>query len=322
MKKTPKRHIITLAFFCYMFCSCSFPIWFINFSTEEQPRLRDQNHHHVLDLSGYGIGMDMSKRAMLEQLNFFSGKPLLDIRKVMITHQGNPVSFKVETYNEVGKRKRVKSTMILPEHHLLHLYLKTPSKMKDGDEICITEADFPHQGDTLSFKAIYKSQNRSQYLYPYHRINKVVCNDDEGNPVAEISLQFTHKPNLFRLYARGVATKNEYTHIPIKRVESIEKALRKKDKDVIYMIQDQFRFELSSTDLRLYDYESFCRGIDSQAGLHVFQSVFLILPEKKRELNKDDQLVIMPGDLLIYHGKPVITKPIRLSLYPKHEGEK
>ncbi len=88
------------------------------------------------------------------------------------------------------------------------------------------------------------------------------------------------------------------------------------------MIQDQFRFELSSTDLQLYDYESFCKGIDSQVGLHVFQSVFLILPEIKRDLNNDDQLVIMPGNLLIYHGKPVITKPIRLSLYPKHEDKK
>ena len=320
------RHFILLALFCYLCCSCSFPIWFINFNTEEQPHLSDNTHNYVLDISGHGIGY-MPKHASLEQLNCFSGKSLLDIRKVMITHQGNPISFKVKTYNEFGKRKRVKSTMILSEHHLLHLYLKTPIQVKDSDEICITEADFPFQGDTLSFKTFYRTHTRSQYLLPYHRINEVVCNDDEGKAVVEVSLQFTHKTNRFCLYVNGVATKNEYTRIPIKRAKSIEKALRKKDKDVIYLIQDTIRFELSSNDLRLYDYESFCKGKDfhqicnqnSQIG---FLSDFLIIPEKKRNLNEDDQLIILPSNLLIYHGKPLITKPIRFDLYPKHDAEK
>ena len=322
-----KRYIIILGLSCYLCCSCSIPIWFINFSTEEQPRLKDKAQNYVLNLSGHGVGIDMSKHATLEQLNCFSEKPLLDIRKVMITHQGNPVPFKVKTYNEDGKRKRVKSTMVLPEHHLLHLYLKTPTQVKDGDEICITEADFPFQGDTLSFKSFYKNTNRFHHLLPYHRIKEVVCNDDEGQAVAEVLLQFTHEANRFRLYVKGVATKDEYTHISFKRVKSIEKALRKKDKDVIYMIQDTIQYGLSSNDLRLYDYESFCKGKDfhqicNMNSLYGFQSEFLIIPEKKRDLNEDDQLIILPGNLLIYHGKPLITEPIRFDLYPKHDAEK
>ena len=62
--------------------------------------------------------------------------------------------------------------------------------------------------------------------------------------------------------------------------------------------------------------------ICSQSSNRGFLSDFLIIPEKKRNLNEDDQLIILPSNLLIYHGKPLITKPIRFDLYPKHDAEK
>jgi hypothetical protein len=278
-----------------------------------------------MNLSGDGIGINMPKHAKITQLDCFSGKALLDTRKVMITHQGNPVPFKIKAYNEHGKKKRVKTTMVLPEHHLLYLHLKTDTQVKDSDEICITETDFPSQGDTLTFKTLYTTHSRWEYFSPYHITNEATSCDDEGLPIVEESLQFTRVVNRYRLYFKGV-----YTGIPVKRAKSLEKSLRKKDKDVIYLIGDTVRYELSSSDLRLYDYSSFCKGKDLYQirnrynaffGIN-YPAEFLIVPDKNRELTEDDQLIILPGNLLIYHGKPLITEPIRLSLCLKHEGEK
>ena len=96
------------------------------------------------------------------------------------------------------------------------------------------------------------------------------------------------------------------------------------------MIGDTVRYELSSNDLKLYDYDSFCRGKDIHQIRNRYDAFFgsyypanfLIVSDKNRELTEDDQLIILPGNLLIYHGKPLITEPIRLSLCPKHDGEK
>ena len=323
-----KRHFITLALFCYLCTSCVLPWWFLNFDTKEQPRLKDGEHNFVMNLSCRGTGIDMSKKATLTQLNCFSSNPLLDIRKIMITHEGNPVSFKVKTYNEHGKWKRVKSTMVLPEHHLLYLYLKTATQVKDNDEICITEADFPYQGDTLSFKTSYRTHSRADYRHFYNS-SIVTCCDDEGHPIVDICLQFGFITNKYSFDFRGITKQNEYTGIPVKRAKSIEKALKKRNKDVIYMIKDSLRYELSSSDLELYDYDSFCKGKDVRQIRNTYDiffgfypANFVIVPDKKRELTEDDQLILLPGNLLIYHGKPLITEPIHLSLCPKHEGEK
>lgn len=326
MKEMMKnRHYVTSTLFCLLFSSCSFSYWFIEFDTTEQHRLKDGDQNYVLNLSGSGIGINMPKHANLTQLDCFSGKPLLDVRKIMITHQGNPVPFKIKAYNEHGKKKRVKTTMVLPEHHLLYLRLKTDTQVKDSDEICITEADFPFEGDTLSFKTLYRTHSRWEYISPYLIKNDTTICDDKGLPIVEESLQFSRVVNRYRLYFKGV-----YSGIPVKRAKSLEKALRKKDKDVIYLIGDTVRYELSSSDLQLYDYDSFCKGkdihqirnrYDAFFGSY-YPAYFLIVSDKNRELTEDDQLIILPGNLLIYHGKPLITEPIRLSLCPKHDGEK